>query len=579
MPFEVVIIGAVAAGPKAGSRIKRLRPDAHVVMLDKDDFVSYGGCGIPFYVSGDIAEVTDLLATSFHMVRDVDFFKNVKGIDVLPGTEVVAVDRAAKKVRVRPVAGGTERELSYDKLVIATGSTPFIPPMPGVDLKGVLPVADLHHAQAIKEMVSKGQVETAAVVGAGAIGLEMAESLADLWGVTVHILEQAPQILPGVLDAEFAHMLQAHMEAQEGIHFHLNSPLEGVLDDGQGRVRAVKANGQEIAVELVIMACGVRPNAALAEQAGLKLCENGAIWVDEFMQTTDPDIFAGGDCVSLPGLFTGRPMYMASGSLANRQGRVIGTNVCGGRAAFPKVAGSFCVKLFGLSAAKAGLDEDQAVQMGLKVVAPLVVQADRAHFHPDQKLMYLKLVVEAENRRILGITALGENGDAVVGRVNAVAGMMPLGAKLEDISNMELCYSPPLGAAMDILNAAANTAENLLAGRLRPMGPADFAKRLADRQSGGTAFLDMRSAQNAAPYLEHLAPSWVHLPQETLAHRLDEVPRDKDVVLICNSGARSYEAQVALNAAGFKNTYNLGGGIAAVNKWGEPILPAEEDEE
>lgn len=579
MPFEVVIIGAVAAGPKAGSRIKRLRPDAHVLMLDKDELVSYGGCGIPFYVSGDVAEVTDLLSTSFHMVRDADFFKNVKGIDVLPGIEALSIDRAAKKVRVRPVAGGSVREISYDKLVIATGSTPFIPPVPGADLKGVLPVANLHHAQAIKEMVSKGQVETAAVVGAGAIGLEMAESLADLWGVEVHILEQAPQILPGVLDSDFAHMLQVHMQKQEGIHFHLNSPLQGISDDGQGHVRAVKAGGQEIPVELVIMACGVRPNVGLAEKAGLKLCENGALWVDEFMRTSDPDIFAGGDCVSIPGLFTGGPMYMASGSLANRQGRVIGTNVCGGRAVFPKVVGSFCVKLFGLSAAKAGIGEDQARQMRLKAAAPLVVQADRAHFHPDQKLMYLKLVVDAKDRRILGITALGENGDAVVGRVNAVAGMMPLGAKLEDISNMEICYSPPLGAALDILNAAANSAENLLNGRLRPMSPQDFAKRLADRDSDGTAFLDLRSAQNAAPYIEHLAPSWIHLPQETLAHRLDEVPKDKDVVLICNSGARSYEAQVALDAADIKNTYNLGGGIAAVHKWGEPILPVEENED
>ena len=194
------------------------------------------------------------------------------------------------------------------------------------------------------------------------------------------------------------------------------------------------------------------------------------------------------------------------------------------------------------------------------------------------RLMYLKLVVEADSRRVLGITALGENGDAVAGRVNAVAGMMPLGAKLEDISNMEICYSPPLGAALDILNAAANSAENLLDGRLRPMNPRDFAERLAHRQDGKTAFLDMRSAQNAAPYLKHLAPFWVHLPQETLARRLDEVPRDKDLVLICNSGARSYEAQVALDAAGIKNTYNLSGGIAAAHKWGEPILPEEKDE-
>ena len=579
MSFEVVIIGAVAAGPKAGCRIKRLRPDAHVVMLDKDDFVSYGGCGIPFYVSGDVGELKGLLSTSYHMVRDIGFFKNVKGIDVQNATEAIFVDRKAKKVRTRPAAGGPERELSYDKLVLATGSIPVIPPVPGVELAGVFPVADLHQAQAIKKMVSQGQVEHAAIVGAGAIGLEMAEALSDLWGIEVHLFDQAPQLLPGLLDVDFARMLEAHLAQKEEIHLHLNAPLQAILDDGQGRVRAVKAADQEYPADLVIMACGVRPNAALAKAAGLRLWENGAIWVDEFMQTSDADIYAGGDCVSLPGLFTDKPMYLASGSLANRQGRVIGTNLCGGREAFPRPVGSFCLKLFGLSVARAGLNPDQAAKAGLKAIAPMVVQADRAHFHPDHKLMYLKLLVEEKTRRVLGITALGENGDAVAGRVNAIAGMMPLGARLEDVANLELCYSPPLGAAMDILNTAANAAENMLAGRLRPLGFEEFRRRLAEREDGKTVFVDVRSNQNVAPYLAHLAPHWMHLPQDDLAKRLGEVPRNKDVILVCNTGGRSYEAQVVLDAAGIKNTRNLGGGVAAIHKWGEPILPAPPDEE
>jgi NADPH-dependent 2,4-dienoyl-CoA reductase/sulfur reductase-like enzyme/rhodanese-related sulfurtransferase len=573
---KVVIIGGVAAGPKTGCRIKRLMPQAQVIMLDRDDLISYGGCGIPFYVSGDVSELSALMSTSFHMVRDPDFFRGAKGIEVRTGHEALAIDRNAKKLRVKDKKSDSEYELDYDFLVIATGSSPFIPPISGADAKGVLPVANLHHAEYVKSMVSQGQVGSAAVIGAGATGLEMAEAMADLWGVEVHIFEMAPQVLPGALDAEISHMMASHLEAQEDIHLHLGCQVEDILADVDGNARAIKADGVEYQVDLVIMATGVRPNSELAEACGLEIAASGGIRVDETMRTSDPAIYAAGDCVSVRNLLSGQDMYMPSGSLANRQGRVAGSNICGVRASFPGALATFCIKLFGLSVARTGLDAAQCQSLGIDAVSPLVVQADRAHFHPDMKLMYLQLTVERETRKVLGCTALGENGDAVVGRVNAVAGMLPLMAKLEQVSNLELAYSPPLGAAVDILNAAANTAENLIAGKLRPMPPEEFSRRLAQKD-GATCFLDMRAIDNAAPYLENLAPHWVHLPQETLTQRLDEVPRDKDVVLVCNSGVRSYEAQVMLDAAGIKNTFNLSGGVAAVKQWGDPILPKDED--
>lgn len=570
MSLSVLIIGAVAAGPKAGCRIKRLMPEARVTMLDRDSLISYGGCGIPYYVSGDVSDLKGLMSTSFHMVRDAPFFKGAKGIEVLTGAEALAIDRAGKKVLIRDGAG--QRELGYDKLVLATGSSPVLPPLPGMDLDGVVTVGDLHQAERIKNLVAQGQVGTAAVIGAGATGLEMAEALTDLWGVETHVFEMAGQVLPGLLDPEMAAMLASHLREQEDLHLHLGAPLEAVLDDGQGRAAGVRAGGEEYEADLVICAVGVRPNAELAKAAGLALTDRGAVKVDERMRTSDPFIYAGGDCAGVRCALTGRDMYVPSGSLANRQGRVIGSNVCGREDVFPGVAGSFCIKLFGLSAARTGLDEGQAEAAGLSAVAPLVVQADRAHFHPDMKLMYLKLCVEKGSRRVLGCAALGENGDAVVGRINAVAGLIAKGARVEDVANLELCYSPPLGAALDILNAAANTCENFIDGKLRPMAPEEFSRRLAE-DGEGTVFLDMRAIDNAKPYLEHLAPRWVHLPQETLADRLAEVPRDRDVVLICNSGVRSYEAQVTLDAAGITNTYNLSGGVAAVKRCGDPILP------
>ena len=583
MALRVVIIGAVAAGPKAGCRIKRLKSDAQVTMLDKDDYISYGGCGIPFYVSGDVAELNELLSTSFHFVRNAEFFRGAKGINALPGVEALEIDRKAREVLVRKLSTGEEERLAYDKLIIATGSSPVVPPIPGVDSKGVLPVANLHQAEAIKEMVSKGQVESAAIVGAGSIGLEMAESLADLWGVEVNVFELTGQVLPGVLDSEMARMVQVHLDEQDEVNIHLSSPVEEILADDEGRVKAVKSGGREYPAELVILATGVRPNAELAEKAGLELDGFGGILVDEKMRTSDPDIYAGGDCISLPNPITGKRQYVPAGSLANRAGRVMGTNICGGDASMHGTVGTWCMKVFGLSAARCGLTQDQAAELGFDVVAPLVVQADRAHFHSDQALMYLKLVVDKKTRKVLGISALGENGDAVKGRVDAVAGLLFKDATLEDISELELAYSPPLGAAVDILNAAANTCENMLEHRLVSMRPEEFSKRLADcRGADGDAecvFLDMRAMGNAEPYLKSLAPHWKHLPQETLAQRLDEVPKDKEVVLVCNSGARSYEAQCLLRQAGFDNTYNLSGGVAAVMKWGEPILPPEPKED
>lgn len=576
MSLNVVIIGAVAAGPKTACRIKRILPDANVTMIDRDTYISYGGCGIPFYVSGDVADVKELLSTSFHMVRDPKFFKGAKGVDVLTGTEAIAIDRQAKIVKVKSLQTGEENDLPYDKLMIATGASASVPPIPGADSKGVFTVANLHDARTIKGLVSKGMVGTAAIIGAGATGLEMAESLADLWGIEVHIIEQAEQFLPGILDADMAKMLQTRLAEQDEITLHLGASVSKIMADEEGNATGVVVDGDEVEADLVILATGVRPNVELARDAGLEIAESGGIKVDERMRTNDPDIYSAGDCISTVNQLTGKSMYIPAGSLANRMGRVAATNMAGGNATFPGVVGSWCIKLFGLAAARTGVNEAEAKALGLDVVAPLVVQADRAHFHPDMGMMYTKLVVEKDSRRLLGFTAVGENGDAVVGRVNTLAGMLQNGGELEDLANLELAYSPPLGAAVDILNSAAYVAENMIEGRLRAITPDQFIERL--NQPDGPPIFDVRAIDNVAPFLEALAPRWKHLPQETIVGREDEVPKDAEVLLVCNSGARSYEAQRQLEAAGYTNTYNVSGGVAAVRMSGNPIIPPKEEE-
>ncbi len=577
MSLKVVIIGGVAAGPKAGCRIKRLDPSAEVVLIDRDELFSYGGCGIPYYVSGDVAELSGLRTTSFHMVRDEAFFRGAKGIKVLTGWEARAIDRGKKAVAIQELKSGAEERLGYDKLILATGSRPHIPDIPGLDLKGVWPVSNLHQAEAIKEAVARGEVGAAAVIGAGATGLEMAEALADLWGVEVHVFEMADQILPGVLDADVARFVESHLKDQD-IHLHLNVAVERVVGGQGGGVKGVMADGQKVAVDMVILAAGVRPQSELAQKAGLELSERGAVRVNEHLQTSDPDIYAGGDCAANRCLITGHEIHAVSGSLANRHGRVIGTNVVRpNEAVFKGIVSSWIMKFFELAIARVGLTSPAAGRAGFEVVEALVVQGDRAHFYPGMELMYLKLIADKSSRRVLGCQCLSKAQGAVAARINAVAAVLPHRPTVADLANLEVAYAPPFAAAMDILNAAANTAENMIEGQLKDMPPAEFIRRLHDPRNEAV-FLDVRDIRNATPYLKALGHrGWRHLPQESLAQRLNEVPRDKPLILICNSGVRSYEAQVFLAASGIEETYNLAGGVAAVKMSGEPILPPEKN--
>ena len=564
MPEHVVIIGAVALGPKAACRYKRLKPQAKVTMVDMSDLISYGGCGIPYYVSGEVSDIDQLRTTSFHMIRDEPFFKDVKGVDVITRTKALAIDRAAKSVRLLDLPSGRERDLAYDKLVIATGSMPRKLSIPGADLPGVHKVGCLHDAVTIREAVTKGEVNRAVIVGAGFIGLEMAEALADMWGVEVEVVELADQIMPGLVSPDLARMGARHME-EKGVVFHFGDGVEAVL--GDGKVERVRTRTGEIEADMVILAAGVLPNDLLAKQAGLDCHERGGILVDEELRTSDPDIFAGGDCVVIRHLLTGQPFHLPLGSMSNRQGRIIGNNLAGGKDRFPGAVGSFVVKLFESSLAGTGLSLTLAKRAGFEAESVLMVQLDRAHFYPEKELMTLEIVVEKPTGRVLGIQGFGGLSDAMVGRVNAVAAILPHSPTVSDISNMELAYSPPFSSAMDILNCLGNVAENVLAGRNRGCGPGEFA-RLWSCDDGECHFLDCREAGDAASYVERHPGRWHNIPQGELARRLDELPRDKTVVLVCNTGARSYEAQVTLDDAGFERVMNVQGGMAGLKKWG-----------
>ena len=521
MPQNIVIIGAVALGPKAACRFKRLEPESKVTMIDQDNLISYGGCGIPYFISGDVSDPGLLQATSFNMLRDEKFFREAKDIQVIPNTRAVTIDRASKTVHTKNVVTGEDKGFPYDKLVLATGSISRRLQVPGFDLDRVFTVSNMNDAIAIKEMIAGGKVGKALIIGAGAIGLEMAEALADLWGIETAVVEIADQILPGIVSPNLARMAQRHME-ENGISFYLSENIRRI--EGDKAVDRVITDKNTIPTDLVISAVGVEPNSYLARKAGLDISDSGAIIVNNRLQTSDPDIFAGGDCIEITNLITGESGYFPLGSMANRQGRVIGSNLAGGEAVFEGAVGRFVIKLFDISVASAGLNINIARKKGFDAISAFIVQFDRAHFYPEKDLM-----------------------------------------------SLELAYSPPFSAAMDILNALGNTAENILEGKNRIMDVDEFAELWRNRENDETLFLDCRGHGNAEPFLKKYPQYWKNIPQDELMARIDQVPKDKKILLICNTGVRSYEAQVTLDHMGIRESFNLQGGMAALKTWGLDI--------
>lgn len=566
MSEKILVIGAVALGPKAACRAKRVNPEAEVTLLDLQSRISYGGCGIPYFVSGEVNRVEDLQTTPYGTIRDAEFFQTHKGVKAITQTEAIKINRAAKTVTVKNLVTNKEEDLAYDKLVLAMGSNPNRPPIPGIELEGISPATNLDEAEAIRTAVQTGKVSNAVVVGGGFIGLEMAVALADMWGIPTRVVELFDQIMPGFLSPTLAKMSVNDLE-EHGVTVHTKESVKS-FEGENGRVKRVVTDKRTIEADLVVMAAGIRPNTQIAKDAGLDLTENGLIKVNEFMQTSDPDIYSGGDCATIKNLITGKGAWFPLGSMANRQGRVIGTNAAGGQAKFPGGVGSWGVKFFNLYAAGAGLTITTAKAQGYDALRAHVEQIDKAHFYPDRTLLCLELVVDKASGKVLGIQGVCEDGNALAARINAVAPLLCRGCKIEDISNLEVLYSPPFSSAMDVINVVGNVAENMLAGKLDPITQEEFAELWRDRKSGKTFFVDTRVDIDAEPMVSKYPDEWHNIPQDEIKNRLDEIPKDKTVVLMCNTGLRSFETQMDLIKAGFKNSKSVMGGLASVSKLG-----------
>jgi NADPH-dependent 2,4-dienoyl-CoA reductase/sulfur reductase-like enzyme/rhodanese-related sulfurtransferase len=550
MPKKVIIIGGVAAGPKAAAKIMRLNPEAEVTLLEKGKFISYAGCGLPYYVSGVVKEQKDLMSTPVGVLRDPAFFQKVKNVKVLTETEAMEIDLARKRVRARRNGETEDFWLDYDKLVIATGARPVLPTIPKVNLENITTLHSVPDAEGIKALLAGAKGREVVVVGGGLIGVETVEALVQC-GCRVTVVEMLPQILR-MLDWEMARLVERHMESH-GVKVMTNNQVTAF--EGEGRVNGVLTSQGRLPADLVVLGIGVRPNVELARSAALKIGPTGAIQVDAGIRTSDPDIYAAGDCAESTDLVTGKPCYVPMGSTANKQGRVAAINICGGQDQFPGVLGSTVCRVFEFCVARTGLSEAAARQHGYEVTTVLVPETDRPHYMPTAKLLISKLVVDRRTRKLLGAQAVGPGaGDK---RMDVAAMAITAGMTVDQLSKVDLCYAPPYSPALDNIITAANVARNKLDGQVVGITPMEVKLRLEAKED--FVLLDVRSP--AEHQQENLAGSTL-IPLGALRSRLGALAKEKEIVAFCKVSLRGYEAAKILQGAGFKRVRVMDGGMA-----------------
>lgn len=557
MPRRIVVIGGVAAGPKAAARARRLDPQAEITILERGEHASYGACGFPYHLAGEIEDLGELMETPAGARRDAAFFQKVKEIRLLTGADVVEIRRPSKEVIYTDVTSGQTVTLPYDRLVLATGAKAVTPPIPGVGLANVFILKEYGDAERMRcaaEAVEAAGPGTpaAVIVGAGLIGMEVAEALLSRgWDVTA--VELASQVMPA-LDPEIA----AHMEkyaATKKLQVLKGTRVEGLLGGDSGSVRAVRLPDRDVPADLVLVATGVRPEVELARAAGLAIGLTGAIQVDAFLRTNDPDIYAAGDCAEKRNAVTGQPCWIPLGSTANREGRVAGSNaVLGPVETFPGVAGALVMRFFDLTVARMGLGEVEARGLGFDVETSIAVGSDKPHFMEGSRPVLLKLIADCGTRKLLGVQGVGL-GD-VARRVDAAVAPIMTGMTVEQVANLDLLYAPPYSPPMDPLIVAANTLRNKLDGLARGLTPADYAAWKADGRA--CCMIDVRSPA------EHQAlrfPSAQFIPLGALRARAGEISKDQPLVLLCKQGTRGYEGQRILQGLGFWDVSYLEGGV------------------
>jgi NADPH-dependent 2,4-dienoyl-CoA reductase/sulfur reductase-like enzyme/rhodanese-related sulfurtransferase len=542
--MKYIVIGAVAGGASAAARLRRLDEHAEIIMFEKGEYVSYANCGLPYYIGEVIQERNKLF------VQTAASFKSRFNIDVRISTEVIAIDPIQKMVSVKNLLTGEEYQESYDKLVLSPGAEPIRPPLNGINLPGIYTLRNVADTDYIKSFVQKHKTSKVVVIGAGFIGLEMAENLHDL-GMKVSIIEMGNQILAPV-DYPIAALVQQHIRSK-GVDLRLSTAVTGfeALEKG---VKVLFKDGTSIDAEMVLLSIGVRPDTKLASMAGLNLGAAKGIWVNEFLQTSNPDIYAVGDAIEFTNPITGQSMNTYLAGPANKQGRIAANNiVLGNKSQYHGAINTAIVKVFDMTVATAGTASKHLKNAGIKHIVSTNHSGSHAGYYPGAKQMAIQIAFSPEDGKIYSAQIAGQEG--VDKRIDILSSLIQRGSNIAELVEFEHAYAPPYSSAKDPVNMAGFVAENILLDRLRVFYW-DEVKQLPE-----TAFLlDVRT--NAEFEAGHI-PNAVNIPVDEIRDRMQEIPTNRPVYIYCEAGLRGYLAQRILRQTGYETVANLSGGYVS----------------
>ena len=534
--MKVLVLGGVAAGTKVAAKLMREDRSNEVIVLNKGANISYAGCGLPYYVGHVIEDEAQLI------VNTPEKYEKLTGVKVHIETEAIAVLPEEKKVTAKHVRTGEETVYEYDKLVIAVGASPVKPPIDGVDLENVFCVRTPEDAINIRNLIDTGNVKKAVVVGAGYIGLEIAENLKSQ-GIRPFVLDMVPQILAPGFDKEMADYVEGRL-TEAGIPVITGVQVTGI--EGDGKVEKVLTTKKAYKADMVVMSAGIRPNTAFLADTGIEMFK-GTILTDEYGQTNIPDVYAAGDCAMVHNAVTGKAAWSPMGSTANSAGRLIAQNIMGKNLKYRGVLGTAVCKLPGINVGRTGLTEAQAKAEGFQAVSVVTVVDDKAHYYAGASSFIMKMIADRDTLRLLGVQVVGAGAvDKVVDI--AVTGMM-LKATLTDLADMDLAYAPPFSTAIHPFEHTLNVLMNKIQGNFETFTPAEYAAGAAE----GYRVVDgcLVPSIEGAPYVE----------LTTVDGPVAGLDPEEKLLLVCNKGKRAYLLQNRLKFYGYKNTRVLEGGI------------------
>ncbi|TVR19653.1 MAG: hypothetical protein EA387_13175 [Nitriliruptor sp.] len=546
--MRIVIVGGVAAGMSTAARARRLDESAEIVVFERDEYVSFANCGLPYHI-GEVIEDRDRL-----LLQTPESLRASLDLDVRTGTEVIAIDPSRRTVRTRKVATGEEEDVGYDRLALCPGAVPLVPPLPGIDHPKVQVLRRMADMDAIKAAVDAvgpdgtPEVAHAVVIGGGYIGLEMAENLRHR-GREVTIVELADQLMPP-LDRELTSAMEAHLRSR-GVALHLGVGASAFAETADGRLQVTLADGTELVADLVMLSAGVRPNTALAAAAGVELGPRGGIAVDEHLRTNLADVYAAGDAIEVQHAVLPGPWLIPLAGPANRQGRVVAENMCGRATTFGPVQGTGIVKVFDLVAGGVGANQRQLEAAGIPFERVQLHPSGHAGYYPGTAAMHLKLLFAPDTGRILGAGIVGFDG--VDKRLDVLATALKAGLTVFDLEELELGYAPPFGSAKDPVNMAGFIGANLLRGDIELWYGDEFPDAVA-----GARLVDVRGPEE---FDSGHIPGAENVPLPTLRDAQEDWDRDQPIRLYCAVGFRSYLAYRILVQRGCTDVATLAGGM------------------